>query len=591
MICIPDLAHAGVAAHPPDLLSSLRFRFRFPPNNCGGRRTTSIPIPNPTPPDISGNFPNRPQPEEMEARNRRRKEEAERILLRAALDASVSRGGNPFASPPPVAAPRPSLASALRNLAGPTVDVPDRMPEITPITNPTAFRDVDDGGYGCGYAYGCAYEGERASSPPDCNQHRVSVATLSPPSFPTPPRPAPAAAASSSISGVTDEKLIENLRSRLAETSTQLTTVEDELRQTSERETSLRYAVNVLGRKGLDGDGNGQAGRGQGGAQSWGRGARRRRQEGAGAGGERNVGGEAENEDEDEDSFDELTSVTELLHDMGIRGPTSGGTAQVAVQVGRAKARAGSMSSRLATSERDRKRAQEALGRRDATVTKLRESVESAREQLNVVSKRAAKEKAGMEKRVREAEMREGELKRELDRFQGMLQALAQVDANGGETTGAAAAVQTEPHYRGPLHPAAKAESKREQVRAKARALLSLRREAEDTYEGAKENLEKMVARVYAQEVPRSGGGGGAGDKENRGPNPNLLLKKGKSGVDASRVDEVAEDFRILLETRGRMLDLHNRIRKKCEAILIDEQRQLGATTSIPGPLPGTYSI
>ena len=52
----------------------------------------------------------------MEARNRRRKEEAERILLRAALDASVSRGGNPFASPPPVAAPRPSLASALRNL-------------------------------------------------------------------------------------------------------------------------------------------------------------------------------------------------------------------------------------------------------------------------------------------------------------------------------------------------------------------------------------------------------------------------------------------------------------------------------------------
>ena len=249
------------------------------------------------------------------------------------------------------------------------------------------------------------------------------------------------------------------------------------------------------------------------------------------------------------------------------------------------------MSSRLATSERDRKRAQEALGRRDATVTKLRESVESAREQLNVVSKRAAKEKAGMEKRVREAEMREGELKRELDRFQGMLQALAQVDANGGETTGAAAAVQPEPHYRGPLHPAAKAESKREQVRAKARALLSLRREAEDTYEGAKENLEKMVARVYAQEVPRSGGGGGSGDKENRGPNPNLLLKKGKSGVDASRVDEVAEDFRILLETRGRMLDLHNRIRKKCEAILIDEQRQLGATTSIPGPLPGTYSI
>ena len=330
---------------------------------------------------------------------------------------------------------------------------------------------------------------------------------------------------------------IDELKVRLAETATQLTTAEDELRQRVEIEGSLRFAVDVL----------------------------RKRLHIRKASGNKSTSKPLDDEDDEE----EVQSVQEMLADLGLRGPPSQQAARIAREMEDSDLRTEGLRARLAKSEQQRTHAESQLRERNATVSELRAEIEVVRSKLHIAERRGEKDRMKLERRCHTLEASRRELKEELERFKNQLELVADIKPSG-EGAAAAAAASGANQQALVLTPSAE-EQETLEARAKAKVLLSLRKEADFTYKGAVQDLEAMISQVYAKElkaeidaateegVKAAAAAGGLRQSE---------MTQKLSELSTQRIDEVGKDFKLLLSTRDRMLKLHEKIKKQCDSIL-----------------------
>ena len=359
----------------------------------------------------------------------------------------------------------------------------------------------------------------------------------------------------------TSQAAANDLKIRLAETATQLTTVEDELRQRVEVEGSLRFAIDIL-RNRLN--------------------IRRvRDNKRRGGGGGTGSGGTVRDDDasspQDLEEKEELEIVTDMLSELGLSGPPSQQAVHIARQMEDSELRTEGLRSRLAKSEKERAADEQELKDRSHSVSELRAELHTVKSKLAIAEKRAEKDKAKLEKRCNSLESSKKVLKDELQRFKSQLELVADMKPGAGDdyyddAVAAAAAAIAASGGKGsvvdqPLTPSTE-EQETLEARAKAKVLLSLRKEADFTYQGAVKDLEAMISQVYKQELKAeidaaTGSGENANGKEKKKWEPQL------SALSSQRLDEVGEDFKLLLSTRDRMIKLHEKIKKQCDSILV----------------------
>ena len=361
----------------------------------------------------------------------------------------------------------------------------------------------------------------------------------------------------------TSQAAVNDLKIRLAETATQLTTVEDELRQRVEVEGSLRFAIDIL-RNRLN--------------------IRRvRDNKRRGGGGGTGSGGTVRDDDasspQDLEEKEELEIVTDMLSELGLSGPPSQQAVNIARQMEDSELRTEGLRSRLAKSEKERAATEQELKDRSHSVSELRAELHTVKSKLAIAEKRAEKEKAKLEKRCNSLESSKKVLKDELQRFKSQLELVADMKPGAGDdyyddAVAAAAAAIAASGSKGrssvvdQLQTPSAEEQETLEARAKAKVLLSLRKEADFTYQGAVKDLEAMISQVYKQELKAeidatTGSGENANGEGNKKREPQL------SALSSQRLDEVGEDFKLLLSTRDRMIKLHEKIKKQCDSILV----------------------
>jgi len=364
----------------------------------------------------------------------------------------------------------------------------------------------------------------------------------------------------------TSQAAVNDLKIRLAETATQLTTVEDELRQRVEVEGSLRFAVDILRnrlniRRVRD---------------------NKRRGEGGGTGSGGTIRGDASTP-QDLEEKEELEIVTDMLSELGLSGPPSQQAALIARQMEDSELRTEGLRSRLAKSEKERTAVEQELKERNQSISELRAELHTVKSKLTIAERRAEKDKAKLEKRCNSLDSSKKVLKDELQRFKSQLELVADMkpgDDYDDAVAAAAAAIAASGDKSGvveqlSLHQTASAEEQETlEARAKAKVLLSLRKEADFTYQGAVKDLEAMISQVYKQELKaeidaanKSGENVNGKAKKREGPQE-LEATQRLSELSSQRLDEVGEDFKLLLSTRNRMLQLHEKIKNQCDSIL-----------------------
>lgn len=333
---------------------------------------------------------------------------------------------------------------------------------------------------------------------------------------------------------------IEELKLRLAETATQLTTAEDELRQRVEVEGSLRFAVDVLRKrvnirniKSMPPDG---------------------------------IGDKQLDADQDSDEQEELESVREMLSSLGLRGPPSQQAARVARDMEDSELRTEGLRARLLKSDQQRKIAETRLRERNASVAELKAEIDLVKSKLGITQKRAEKEKVKLERRCMNLEASKKELKTELERFKNQLELVA--DIKPSDESGDADAATSSNHQVALSRKPSVEEQETLEARAKAKVLLSLRKEADFTYQGAVKDLEAMISQVYAKEL-KAEIDAATGEEGVEASAAAQSKATGKlSELSCQRIDAVGEDFKLLLSTRDRMLKLHEKIKNQCDSIL-----------------------
>ena len=361
----------------------------------------------------------------------------------------------------------------------------------------------------------------------------------------------------------TSQAAVNDLKIRLADTATQLTTVEDELRQRVEVEGSLRFAIDILRnrlniRRSRDNQRRGERG-----------------------------GADSARSSQDLEEREDIEIVTEMLTELGLSGPPSQQAAQIARQMEDSELRTEGLRSRLAKTEKERTEAERELRERNQTISELRAELHTVRSKLTIAERRTEKDKAKLEKRCDGLESSKKVLKDELQRFKSQLEVVANIkpgnDYDDAFAAAAAAIAASGGSRKGGIvdqlrlrqSPSAE-EQETLEARAKAKVLLSLREEADVAYQGAVKEMEAMISQVYKQELKAE-----IDAATGRGDNANCESKKRKgpqqqvggsqqqlSELSSQRLDEVGEDFKLLLSTRDRMILLHEKIKKQCDSIL-----------------------
>mmetsp|Transcript_19610 Transcript_19610/g.42719 ORF Transcript_19610/g.42719 Transcript_19610/m.42719 type:complete len:684 (+) Transcript_19610:373-2424(+) len=341
---------------------------------------------------------------------------------------------------------------------------------------------------------------------------------------------------------------IDELKLRLAETATQLTTAEDELRQRVEVEGSLRFAVDVLRKrltirsiksKSMPPDGTGD----------------RRRQL------------DADQDSPDDEEQEELESVQEMLSSLGLRGPPSQQAARMAREMEDSELRTEGLRARLLKSDQQRKVAETRLRERNASVAELKAEIDLVKSKLGITQKRAEKEKVKLERRCMNLEASKAELKAELERFKNQLELVAAIKPSDESSGADAAAASSDRQLALSRKPSAD-EQETLEARAKAKVLLSLRKEADFTYKGAVKELEAMISQVYAKELKAEINAATGEEGVEASAVAQSKTTRELSELSCQRIDAVGEDFKLLLSTRDRMLKLHEKIKTQCESIL-----------------------
>jgi hypothetical protein len=360
--------------------------------------------------------------------------------------------------------------------------------------------------------------------------------------------------------GPTSQAAVNDLKIRLADTATQLTTVEDELRQRVEVEGSLRFAIDILRNR-----------------------LNIRRIRGNKGRGERGGTGSGDVLAQDLEEKEDLDIVTEMLSELGLSGPPSQQAAQIARQMEDSELRTEGLRSRLARSEKERAVVEGELRERNQIISELRAELHTVKSKLTIAERRAEKDKAKLEKRCNSLESSKKVLKDELQRFKSQLELVAGFkpgdDYHDAVAAAAAAIASSGGGSKGGIvdqlclrKPSAE-EQETLEARAKAKVLLSVQKEADVTYQGAVKDLEAMISQVYRQELKAeiaAGSGGNAREvKERNGAQQQLEGSQQRlSELSTQRLDAVGEDFKLLLSTRDRMLKLHEKIKKQCDSIL-----------------------
>ena len=361
----------------------------------------------------------------------------------------------------------------------------------------------------------------------------------------------------------TSQAAVNDLKIRLADTATQLTTVEDELRQRVEVEGSLRFAIDILRnrlniRRSRDNQRRGERG-----------------------------GADSARSSQDLEEREDIEIVTEMLTELGLSGPPSQQAAQIARQMEDSELRTEGLRSRLAKTEKERTEAERELRERNQTISELRAELHTVRSKLTIAERRAEKDKAKLEKRCDGLESSKKVLKDELQRFKSQLEVVANIkpgnDYDDAVAAAAAAIAASGGSRKGGivdqlrLHQTPSAEEQETlEARAKAKVLLSLREEADVAYQGAVKEMEAMISQVYKQELKAEiDAAAGRGDnangesKKRKGPQQQVEGSQQQlSELSSQRLDEVGEDFKLLLSTRDRMILLHEKIKKQCDSIL-----------------------
>lgn len=361
----------------------------------------------------------------------------------------------------------------------------------------------------------------------------------------------------------TSQAAVNDLKIRLADTATQLTTVEDELRQRVEVEGSLRFAIDILRnrlniRRNRDNQRRGERG-----------------------------GTESARSSQDSEEREDIEVVTEMLTELGLSGPPSQQAAQIARQMEDSELRTEGLRSRLAKTEKERTAAEHELRERNQTISELRAELHTVKSKLTIAERRAEKDKAKLEKRCDGLESSKKVLKDELQRFKSQLELVANIkpgnDYDDAVAAAAAAIAASGESRKGGLvdqlrlrqTPSAE-EQETLEARAKAKVLLSLQKEADLAYQGSVKEMEAMISQVYKQELKAEiDGAAGRGDNANgevqkrKGPQQQVEESQQQlSELSTQRLDEVGEDFKLLLSTRDRMIKLHEKIKRQCDSIL-----------------------
>lgn len=359
----------------------------------------------------------------------------------------------------------------------------------------------------------------------------------------------------------TSQAAVNDLKIRLADTATQLTTVEDELRQRVEVEGSLRFAIDILRNR-----------------------LNIRRSRDNQRRGERN-GADSARSSQDLEETEDIEIVTEMLTELGLSGPPSQQAAQIARQMEDSELRTEGLRSRLAKTEKERTEAERELRERNQTISELRAELHTVRSNLTIAERRAEKDKAKLEKRCNGLESSKKVLKDELQRFKSQLEVVANIKPGNDDAVAAAAAAiaASTGSRKGGIVDQLRLrqtpfveEQETLEARAKAKVLLSLREEADVAYQGAVKEMEAMISQVYKQELKAEiDAATGRGDEANgeskkrKGPEQQVEGSQQQlSELSAQRLDEVGEDFKLLLSTRDRMILLHEKIKKQCDSIL-----------------------
>ena len=365
----------------------------------------------------------------------------------------------------------------------------------------------------------------------------------------------------------TSQAAVNDLKIRLADTATQLTTVEDELRQRVEVEGSLRFAIDILRNR-----------------------LNIRRSRDNKRRGERGGTDSAPNGDvlsQDLEEKEDIEIVTEMLAELGLSGPPSQQAAQIARQMEDSELRTEGLRSRLAKTEKERSAAERELRERNQSISELRAELHTVKSKLAIAERRAEKDKAKLEKRCNSLESSKKVLKEELQRFKSQLELVADMkpgdDYDDAVAAAAAAIAASGGSNKGGivdqlrLRQAPSAEEQETlEARAKAKVLLSLQKEADVAYQGAVKEMEAMITQVYKQELKAeidaaSGRGNNASGEANKAKGYQHQMEGSQqrlSELSTQRLDEVGEDFKLLLSTRDRMLKLHEKIKKQCDSIL-----------------------
>lgn len=364
----------------------------------------------------------------------------------------------------------------------------------------------------------------------------------------------------------TSQAAVNDLKIRLADTATQLTTVEDELRQRVEVEGSLRFAIEILRnrlniRRSRDSQRRGERG-----------------------------GADSAHSSQDLEEREDIEIVTEMLTELGLSGPPSQQAAQIARQMEDSELRTEGLRSRLSKTEKERTAAERELRERNQTISELRAELHTVKSKLTIAERRAEKDKAKLEKRCDSLESSKKVLKDELQRFKSQLELVADIkpgnDYDDAVAAAAAAIAASGGSRKGgivdQLHlrqtPSAEKQETLE-ARAKAKVLLSLEKEADVAYQGAVKEMEAMISQVYKQELKAEiGATAGLGDnadgeaQKRKGPQRQVEGSQQLSELSTQRLDEVGEDFKLLLSTRDRMIRLHEKIKRQCDSILASSE-------------------
>ena len=305
--------------------------------------------------------------------------------------------------------------------------------------------------------------------------------------------------------------------------------------------------------------------------------------------GERGVAGSARSS-QDLEEREDIEIVTEMLTELGLSGPPSQQAAQIARQMEDSELRTEGLRSRLSKTEKERTAAERELRERNQTISELRAELHTVKSKLTIAERRAEKDKAKLEKRCDSLESSKKVLKDELQRFKSQLELVADIkpgnDYDDAVAAAAAAIAASGGSRKGgivdQLHlrqtPSAEKQETLE-ARAKAKVLLSLEKEADVAYQGAVKEMEAMISQVYKQELKAEiGATAGRGDnadgeaQKRKGPQRQVEGSQQLSELSTQRLDEVGEDFKLLLSTRDRMIRLHEKIKRQCDSILASSE-------------------